>query len=462
MSSHLSNIFRSLGPAGNDIESGPREASIDDSVVWNSFYFFAHKVLNMAYQGVTSTGNQNHILAALTHVFGFTGSVLSRKRVIEETEEVRIATAPCQSLTQSQVTLSRQAYQVSSRQLSSHQRQLSSRPRARQSSHQPPLAPAKVRVVEQPALQTRAALDKKEEEAKQAMRRVSELEDLVENGNIRLGEFENSASRAKTELRRQVAELEVGVNSERLRYAEMREKMEMVEETSNQRIAALQEALDKDQADLIHAKEMAANAEEKARQEIIALEEASKEAIAKVERAAYREIALLKQALENDQADRADATKRMERIEEEANQRIAALEEALVNAEEVAQTRVKELEKALKDKAWHRDESRRKIAELGDSATGGRSSPEMPGGLPAQADATEMDVDPESTDGKFHSFHNLHCLKRLTTPIVDNQNSLESGDPEHTGTIDDIIDEISIFSFESDEIDDELVSSPSI
>jgi hypothetical protein len=71
-------------------------------------------------------------------------------------------------------------------------------------------------VVEQPALQTRTVLDKKEEEAKQAMRRISELEGLVENGNIHLGEFENSASRAKVELRKQVAELEVGVNSERL------------------------------------------------------------------------------------------------------------------------------------------------------------------------------------------------------------------------------------------------------
>ena len=46
------------------------------------------------------------------------------------------------------------------------------------------------------------------------MQCISELEGLVENGNIRLGEFENSARRAKVELCRQVAELEVGVNSE--------------------------------------------------------------------------------------------------------------------------------------------------------------------------------------------------------------------------------------------------------
>jgi hypothetical protein len=77
MSSHLSNIFRSPRPAEGDIESGPRED------------------VDMAFQGVTSTGNQNHIIATLIK---FTDSVLG-KRAIEETEEVRIATALYQSLT---------------------------------------------------------------------------------------------------------------------------------------------------------------------------------------------------------------------------------------------------------------------------------------------------------------------------------------------------------------------------
>jgi hypothetical protein len=166
----------------------------------------------------------------------------------------------------------------------------------RQETQVETLAPAKVQVIEQPALLTRAVLDKKEEEAKQAMWHISKLEDLVGNGNICLGEFKNSASRANMESHRQVAELEVRASSEQLRYAEVQKKMEMVEEASNTWIEVLQEALENDQADLVHVKERAAKAEEVARQDIIVLEKVSKEA----KEAAYWEITTLKQALEND------------------------------------------------------------------------------------------------------------------------------------------------------------------
>jgi hypothetical protein len=110
----------------------------------------------------------------------------------------------------------------------------------------------------------------------------------------------------------------------------------------------------------------------------------------------------------------------------------------------------------LRNKASHLDESLWKIAQLEDSAPRGSSSLQIPGGLPAQADTTEMDVDPEPMDGRFHSFHStIHChyMHHAAINNIDDQDSSESGNPEHPGTVD---------RFESDEIDNSLVSFPSI
>jgi hypothetical protein len=69
----------------------------------------------------------------------------------------------------------------------------------------------------------------------------------------------------------------------------------------------------------------------------------------------------------------------------------------------------------------------------------------MPGGLPAQADNTQMDIDPESTDGRFHSFHStIHCLY-VHHAAINNTLLVDDG----------IAGEIGIF-------DDALVSFPSI
>ena len=95
--------------------------------------------------------------------------------------------------------------------------------------------------------------------------------------------------------------------------------------------------------------------------------------------------------------------------------------EQIAEAEEVARQQVAELEASLKNKSIllqeaakfaekTKQDAQQRIAELEESAERGRSLPQMPGGLPTQADAMRMDMDEGSTGCKFQSFNNIHCV----------------------------------------------------
>ena len=269
---------------------------------------------------------------------------------------------------------------------------------------------SKVRLVEQSTWQTRAVLDAQEKQIarnhqqaeqrefqlEQAVKRITELEDLVKNGKHLLGEVKHNANNTKAELQRRLMELENLAKNDRALLVEAREHMAKADEVAWQRVAELEESL-KNKGTLLE-----------------------------------------------------EATKYAEKEKQDAQRRVAELEEYVENTTQ---------------------DAHRRIAELEASAVRGRSSLQMPGGLPTLADTMEIDVGGGPTGCKFQSFNDIYCLNIYCAVInntlpAEHRDSVisEEGSPElvdntaHIEPITGLEDDCSMVTIESDESDSDLVN----
>ena len=125
----------------------------------------------------------------------------------------------------------------------------------------------------------------------------------------------------------------------------------------------------------------------------------AREQIAEAEEVARQRVAELEASLKNKSILLQEAAEFAEKTKQDAQRRVAELEEYLRNKDSL-----------LADAEKTKQDAQQRIAELEESAERGRSLPQMPGGLPTQADAMRMDVDEGSTGCKFQSFNNIHCI----------------------------------------------------
>ncbi|KAF8735554.1 hypothetical protein AX14_001874 [Amanita brunnescens Koide BX004] len=286
MSSRLSSIFGNA-KSQDDIENGCRSIDVENGLS------ISDSASAMVLAG--TDGNQGHIRMFANQVFSFSSRIIngSRKRGISD--EILIFSQAGQSYT----------------------------------------APSKVRVVEQPPYQSREVIEVQEKQIAendkqaerlefqlgQAVQRVTELEDLVQNGKHLLGEVKDSANTTKAEMNRRLIE----------------------------------------------------------------------EQIAEAEEVAWQRVAELEASLKNKSILLQEAAEFAEKTKQDAQWRVAELEEYLRNKDSL-----------LADAEKTKQDAQQQIAELEESAERGRSLPQMPGGLPTQADAMRMDVDEGST-GSFNN-----------------------------------------------------------